>query len=89
MSVLERRLQILIDHERFRLLESEAGRTGRSVAAIVRGALDAHFEAAAAIELRAAAADRLLAVPSVAEEPVDWADAKRDLQSSLDRVGRA
>lgn len=88
-SVLERRPQILIDHERFGLLEEEAGRTGRSVASIVREALDVRFRASSVTEQRTGAAQRPLAIDTRAEPAVDWADAKRELESSLDRVGDA
>lgn len=43
MSGLERRLQILIDEERYGRLAAEADRSHRSVAAIIREAIDFAF----------------------------------------------
>lgn len=43
MSVLERRLQVLIDAERYDRLAQEAERSGRSVGAVVREAIDLRF----------------------------------------------
>lgn len=40
---LTRRLQVLVDDERHSALEREAARTGRSVGAVVRAALDDHL----------------------------------------------
>ncbi len=40
---MERRLQVLLDAERYERLAAEADRTGRSVAAIVREAIDLRF----------------------------------------------
>lgn len=58
MSVLERRLQILLDQERYDRVSAEARRSGRSVAAVIREALDVHLppddsgrRAAAAVRL--------------------------------------
>lgn len=43
MSVLERRLQILLDAGRYERLAAEAVRSGRSVAAVIREAIDLRF----------------------------------------------
>lgn len=43
MSLMERRLQILLDEKRYDRLTGEAERTGRSVAAVVREAIDMRF----------------------------------------------
>lgn len=45
MSALERRLQVLLDEDRYARLEAESRATGRSMGAIVRGAIDLHFDA--------------------------------------------
>lgn len=45
MSMLDRRLQVLIDDARFRGLEEEAKRRKASVAEIVREAIDAVLDA--------------------------------------------
>ena len=70
MSMLTRRLQVLIDDERHRRLEAEAAHRGVAVAVLVREALDAAYPTTA--DERRAAADRILAadpmpVPDVAE----------------------
>lgn len=43
MATLTRRLQVLLDAERFARLEREAARRGSSVATLVREAIDAAF----------------------------------------------
>lgn len=43
MSPLERRLQILLDEERYRRVAAEADASGRSVAAVIREAIDVRF----------------------------------------------
>ena len=43
MSMLDRRLQVLIDEDRWSRLESEAGRRGVPVAVLVREAIDMRF----------------------------------------------
>ncbi|MFN8029758.1 MAG: hypothetical protein U0Q10_05370 [Dermatophilaceae bacterium] len=44
MSPLGERLHVLIDQARYGQLTAEATRTGRSVADIVRSAIDLHFD---------------------------------------------
>jgi hypothetical protein len=67
MSTLERRLHLMIDQARYDKLAEEAERTKRSVADIVRSAIDLHFDdahtEARAQARRAAAARTLLAFP--------------------------
>lgn len=58
MSMLTRRLQVLIDEERHQRLELEAARRGVAVAVLVREALDAAFPATAGE--RRAAGERVL-----------------------------
>lgn len=41
MAVMERRLQLLLDEERYRRVADEAERSGRSVAPVIREAVDA------------------------------------------------
>jgi uncharacterized membrane protein len=68
MSMLTRRLQVLIDDERHRRLEAEAARRGVSVAVLVRAALDAAYPSTAE-ERRAAAARILAAEPMPVPDP--------------------
>lgn len=83
MSVLEKRLQVLLDADRFARLEAESRSTGRSVGAIVRGAIDLHFAHLGAEATRAAAAHRLLELTDATSgaEP-DWAETKALLEGS-------
>lgn len=78
MSVLSRRLQILIDDDRFSRLEREAARRRVAVAVLVRDAIDASFPATTAA--RQAAAQKILeAVPTEVPEP-------DELRAELDEV---
>lgn len=43
MSVMERRLQLLLDAERYARVAEEAESSGRSVAAVIREAIDVRF----------------------------------------------
>lgn len=87
MSRLERRLQILLDQERFLRLENEASRTGRSIAAVVREAIDYRFSSEQAA--RAAAGHRLLAgSASVRAAERDWAETKRAIEEEAETVVR-
>lgn len=84
MSALERRLQILLDHERFSLVESEAARSGRSVAAVIREAIDLRF--ASDVAVRANAATAFLESTSEPGGPgEDWEAVKAALASDLER----
>jgi hypothetical protein len=72
MSVLERRLQILVDHDRYAMLEREAQQQDVSVAAIVRSAIDAHLDDVQ--RRRATAGRRLLAQPLPDGPECEWDD---------------
>lgn len=76
-------MQVLIDEERYAQLEHESRRTGRSVAAIVREAIDQRFDADLA--RRAAAGRRLVAefTDEERDEP-DWAVSKEALAADLE-----
>lgn len=82
MRMLDRRVHILLDGVRYERLEDEARRSGRSVAALIREAIDFSFEVDD--RRRQAAAQRLLeASPTPIE---DWDAEKKHLIESLDRV---
>ena len=83
MSVMEKRLQLLLDRARYEKVEAEAKRSGRSVAAVIREAIDFRFDAG--VEQRSAAAARLLARTEIAVgvEP-DWADTKAQMEAELE-----
>jgi hypothetical protein len=81
MATLTRRLQVLLEEERFAQLEHLARQRGTTVAALVRDALDRTY--ASDLPPAHVAAERFLA-----REPIDlgsWDDAKRDIEDSLDR----
>jgi hypothetical protein len=82
MSLMERRLQLLLDQARYDLVEAEASRTGRSVAAVIREAIDYRFQDDP--EARRGAGERLLSrtVTPDGVEP-DWADSKAALMDDL------
>lgn len=86
MSALERRLQLLLDQARYDKVAAEARRTGRSVAAVIREAIDEHV-ADPDQESRAAAARRLLELAdrNRDEEPTQWAEVKAAMDAELDR----
>jgi predicted DNA-binding protein len=74
---LTRRLQVLLDAQRYERLERLARQRGASVATIVREAIDAAFPDDVAD--RAAAAERILAAEPI---PVDdWNHIKDELES--------
>lgn len=69
MSMLTRRLQVLLDEERARRLEAEAARRGVAVAVLVREALDVAYPGTDGE--RRAAADRVLAAAPMPVPDVD------------------
>ncbi|WP_295697595.1 hypothetical protein [Lapillicoccus sp.] len=90
MSLLERRLQLLLDEERYALVRAESQRSGRSIAAVIREAIDDRF-AVREQDARTAAAARLLerhADPGAGHEP-DWDAIKGELEDDLLRPLRA
>jgi predicted DNA-binding protein len=82
ISTLSHRTQLLLDDERHRRLEDEARRTGRSVAAIVREALDARYRLAEQTDDRRRAAAALLGAPRPTDPEPDWDEVERDLLDS-------
>lgn len=84
MAVMERRLQLLLDQQRYDSLANEAARTGRSVSALIREAIDMRYQDAAA--KRAAAAGRFLELTkdNADEEPFDLAEFRASLERELD-----
>jgi hypothetical protein len=81
MSVMEKRLQLLLDADRFRLVHSEATRSGRSVAAVIREAIDYRFSGT---DERSAGLQAFL---DLTEQPagagLDWATIKSSLDDDL------
>jgi hypothetical protein len=82
MSVLSHRTQLLLDDERHRRLEEESRRTGRSIASLVREAIDARYELEAQNAGRRRAAAVLLDTPRPNDPEPDWAEVERELLDS-------
>lgn len=79
MSMLNRRTQILLDEERYARLERAAQASGRSVAAVIRDAIDAKLADDEATRRRHEAANWLLAQPLPADDEPDWAVLKAEM----------
>jgi hypothetical protein len=80
MANLSRRLQVLIDEDRWARLEDEATQRGASVGTLVREAIDLAFPQG---ELTAiGAAEGFLALP--ARNLGDWKAAKREIEESME-----
>jgi len=82
MSMLERRVQILMDEPRYRRVEAEARRRGTSVAAVIREAIDRAYPAD--LVRKRAAAQRILSA-SPMEVPEDPRDLRREIQEAHER----
>ena len=85
MSLLERRVQLLLEQEQYARVEAEARRSGRSVNAVIRSAIDATL--VGSDDARLAALGRFLEAtgrPSQ-EKAQPWSEIKRDLERELDR----
>lgn len=79
MSTLSRRTQLLLDEERHHRLAEEARRTGHSIGALIREAIDVRFELEEQAERRSAAASRLLSAPRPSDPEPDWSEVEREL----------
>ncbi|MCA0437195.1 MAG: hypothetical protein M9891_00545 [Austwickia sp.] len=84
ISLLERRLQILLDGARYERLAREAEATGHSVAAIVREAIDLRLPPD--LDKRAEAGRRLLELADrTGQRPEpDWAEIKADIEADIE-----
>jgi predicted DNA-binding protein len=78
---LTRRTQLLLDEERYRRLEERSAATGRSVASLIREAIDASFDDGDH-EARAHAGRRLLAARLPGGREPDWEESKREMLDS-------
>jgi hypothetical protein len=81
MHMLNRRLQILVDDERYERLARESERVGAPVGELVRRAIDHEFPQIGHGAERARAGRELLAMPAPSGEgpEPDWEDQKREL----------
>jgi hypothetical protein len=85
MCMLQHRLQILLDEQRYRKLAANAEQQGVSIAAVVRAAIDELPDAVA--ERRRQALARILASEPI-PLPDDPADLRRELDEAHDRLPR-
>jgi transposase len=79
---LSHRTQLLLDEERRSRLDREAQRTGRSIASLIREAIDLRFGLDEEVKRRRGAAAQLLAAPRPADPEPDWAEVERQLLDS-------
>jgi hypothetical protein len=83
MSLLERRVQILVDRARYELLERAANAESRSVASVIREAIDMYLQSNAGAHSQALAT--LLAMTPDLEPGEDWDETKdRLLERAID-----
>lgn len=82
--MLTRRTQILLDEARHRRLEERAAETGRSIASLIRDAIDLSLATEEEAGARARAGRRLLEAPAPAGQEPDWERSKREM---LDAAG--
>jgi len=83
MSMLDHRLQILLDEERYRKLAREANRRGVSIAVVIREAID---RLPADGKLRRAAVESILAADPM-PVPANAAKLRSELDAAHDRIG--
>jgi len=81
--MFDRRLQILLDRERYERVAAEARARGTSVATVVREAIDRAFPSS--VRRRAAAGKRILSAPRMPVPDVE--DLKRELDEYRGRRG--
>lgn len=81
---MERRLQLLLDQERYDRVAAEAKRSGRSVNAVIREAIDIRLPSK--LEARSRALLEWLEMTAVPDPgpPESWEDIKADLQQMYD-----
>ncbi|WP_151526434.1 hypothetical protein [Serinicoccus kebangsaanensis] len=79
MSVMERRLQLLLDQQRYTAVSDEAERSGRSVAAVIRSAIDVYLDQDIAV--RQAGLDRFLRLVPDEDGSDTWDDTRRLLEA--------
>lgn len=81
MSVLERRVQILIERSQYERLERMARVEQRSVASLIREAIGEYLDPGA--DKRAQALEALLAMPTDHGSGQDWAATKDALEREI------
>lgn len=73
-----RRVHLVIDDERARLLESLARERGSSVSALIREAIDIAFVEQATRDRKLRALDAIFATPQPPGPPIDWMSELRE-----------
>jgi hypothetical protein len=79
MRMLTRRLQVLVDDERYERLAQESERTGAPVGELVRRAIDHEYPRSSRDTERERAGQELLAMPPPPGREPDWEDQKREM----------
>ena len=79
MLMLTRRLQVLLDEERYERLARPATERGASIATLVREAIDSRFPA---VDSRRSAALAAILAAEPMDVPDDPADVKRELAAA-------
>jgi hypothetical protein len=77
--MLNRRLQVLVDDERYELLTRESKRIGAPVGELVRRAIDHEYARPTDETERERAGRALLAMPMPEGPEPDWEDQKREM----------
>jgi hypothetical protein len=77
--MLNRRLQVLVDDERYERLARESERIGAPVGELVRRAIDREFPRVGNRAERERAGRELLAIPPQPGPEPDWEDQKREM----------
>lgn len=86
MAPLSRRLQVLLDEDRYERLRRESERTGAPIGAIVRAAIDERVGRAPDREAMRAAARRILDAPRPPGREPDWEAQKEQLLDEMYKV---
>lgn len=83
-TLLERRLQLLLDQERYDRVAQEAERTSRSVAAVIRSAIDIAYPGDVQIRMRSA--DRFLELSreSGSSSAETWEEIKAGIEDEIE-----
>lgn len=79
MCMLNRRLQVLVDDERYERLARESERTGAPVGELVRRAIDREFPQLDRHAARERAGRELLSMPALPGTERDWEEQKREM----------
>lgn len=82
MSMLDQRLQVLVDRDRMERLRTHSKRSGAPVGELVRRAIDKTYPAEEKVMTPRQAADELLAMKAPPGREPDWEDQKQEMLDS-------